>query len=279
MKRTFSLSALTVLDIAPPEAVSCAAQAGYDAVGLRLIPATGEERNWGMLGDTAAVRATRHRLEETGLHVLDVEIVRIHERTRSEDFTIFLETGAYLGATQMLVAGMDPEPGRLAENLAALGEAAAPYGITPNLEFMPWTGVPDLATAARVLQDAGHENLGLLVDMIHWARGENSPAMLDPLPREWFNYVQLCDAPAPMPATTAELIHQARNARLLPGEGGLDLLGPLQRLPRDLPISLEIPFEEHLRIPPSQRASKALETARRLMASIDHGEHDTEAGA
>lgn len=34
----FSLAALTVLELSPPEMIAVAAKAGYDAVGLRLIP-------------------------------------------------------------------------------------------------------------------------------------------------------------------------------------------------------------------------------------------------
>ena len=38
--RALSLSALTVLELSPPQMVRCAADAGYDYVGLRLLPAT-----------------------------------------------------------------------------------------------------------------------------------------------------------------------------------------------------------------------------------------------
>jgi hypothetical protein len=38
--RRFSLAALTVLGLSPPDMVSAAAAAGYQHVGLRLIPAT-----------------------------------------------------------------------------------------------------------------------------------------------------------------------------------------------------------------------------------------------
>ena len=41
--RALSLSALTVLELTPPQMVECAAQAGYDFVGLRLVPATDHE--------------------------------------------------------------------------------------------------------------------------------------------------------------------------------------------------------------------------------------------
>ena len=66
------------------------------------------------------------------------------------------------------------------------------------------------------------------------------------IPRAMLSYAQLCDAPGGIPPTHEGLIHTARCARLLPGEGGIDLVGILSQLPVDLPISLEIPHAERL---------------------------------
>ena len=38
MAHPIGLAALTVLELSPPEMVSCAVDAGFDCVGLRLIP-------------------------------------------------------------------------------------------------------------------------------------------------------------------------------------------------------------------------------------------------
>ena len=58
------------------------------------------------------------------------------------------------------------------------------------------------------------------------------------------HYIQICDAPAEVPATTEGLIHTARCERLLPGEGGIDLARLFTTLPKDLPISVEIPNDK-----------------------------------
>jgi len=42
-----ALAPLTVLELSPPEMVACAATAGYSHVGLRLLPATGNEPTFG----------------------------------------------------------------------------------------------------------------------------------------------------------------------------------------------------------------------------------------
>ena len=45
------------------------------------------------------------------------------------------------------------------------------------------------------------------------------------LPRRLMNYVQFCDGPAEYDTTDSGLIYIAREARLMPGEGGIDLAG------------------------------------------------------
>jgi hypothetical protein len=44
------------------------------------------------------------------------------------------------------------------------------------------------------------------------------------------------------PADEQELIYQARAARQVPGEGGLDLHGLMAALPATLPVSIEVPL-------------------------------------
>jgi sugar phosphate isomerase/epimerase len=77
MTRSISLAALTVLELTPPEMVDCAAEAGFSHVGIRLFPATPTEPQYDIVGDTPLLREVEHRLADTGVKVLDVEIFRI----------------------------------------------------------------------------------------------------------------------------------------------------------------------------------------------------------
>ena len=61
--------------------MSCAADAGYGYVGLRLLPATAEEVQHPMVGDTPLVRETARRLADTGVRALDIEIFRLKPDT------------------------------------------------------------------------------------------------------------------------------------------------------------------------------------------------------
>ncbi len=66
-----------------------------------------------------------------------------------------------------------------------------------------------------------------MVDMHHFHRARDNPADLAALPREWFHFAQICDAPAEIPTERDEMIHILREARLYVGEGGIDVAGIL----------------------------------------------------
>ena len=262
MNAQFSLAALTVLSLAPPDMVTCAAEAGYRGIGLRLIPATAEEPSYpDFVGDTPLVREVERRLQDTGVRTLDIEIFRLQPQTRVEDYRAALETGARLGAANVLVAGNDPDRARLVDRFAALCALGAPLGLAMNLEPMPWTDVRTFADALSVVEASGHENAAVLVDAIHFDRAADAPAALRAAPRQRLRYVQLCDAPAERPRDMAVVLQQARTARMIPGEGGLDLRALLSALPRDLPMSLEVPMPALVRQVGAVAAARRLRTA------------------
>ena len=52
--------------------------------------------------------------------------------------------------------------------LVRVYERASSHGLRVDLEFLPWTLVPDLHTALQVLNDAEQENLGITLDFWHF---------------------------------------------------------------------------------------------------------------
>lgn len=264
--RSLSLAALTVLDVSPPEHVRIAALTGYSHVGIRLLPATPDDPDYDMLGDTPTVRETLAALRDTGIRVSDVEIVRLTPDFNLDALRPFLETAARLEAQQVLVAGNDDNLRRCADNLARLAQAGEDYGLTMNLEPMPWTHLPTLASAQKLIAASGQHNVGILVDAIHfWRAGESLDALRALAPQQ-LNYMQLCDAPARIPTDTGELIYQARCARRVPGEGELDLRGLLAALPPTLPVSLEVPLDgAQGALPAQQRAALLFNAAQSFL--------------
>ncbi len=269
MTRPIALAALTVLELAPPDQILCAAEAGYGYVGLRLLPATAEEPQRDMVGDGPLVRETRRRLDATGVRVVDIEILRLKPDTDVARYRPVLETGARLGATEALVAGNDPDESRLVDNMAALCDLAAAYGIGVNLEPMPWTDVRNFAAAARVVERVGKPNAGVLIDPIHFDRGGSEASEIAGVPSGRLRYLQLCDAPAARPSTVAELLHQARAERLMPGDGGLDLRGILAAAPADVPLSIEVPMRTLAQTMPAvERARRMLDRTHALLRAV-----------
>ena len=266
-QRVMSLAALTVLELTPVEMVEVAARAGYSHVGLRLEPATPEEHHFPLVADTGLRRQTAARLRDTGIKVLDVEILRLKPETCVADFEALLAVGAEFGASELLVAGNDPDEQRLTERFAALCDLAGQYGLHPHLEFMPWTDAKNLTQAVRTVEQAGRDNGCVLVDAFHFDRSGSTLEDLRTVAPSRLRYAQLCDVAGPRPADMAEILRQARNERRFPGDGNCDLAGLLHSLPSSIPLSLEIPTRQLYEqgISALQRAKLALDKTHQLL--------------
>ena len=262
----FSLAALTVLELAPPEMIELAARCGYDKVGLRLLPATPGGIAYRLMDDPPLLRETLQRLQSTGVTVADLEVVAFRPETDVASFTPFFETGARLGARHILVAAYDPDLARFSNRYRQVCEAAATYGLTSDLEFMPWTTVPDLRTAMRIVAGIDHPAAGILVDALHFDRSQSALADLRTVAAERLHYWQLCDGPAERPVTTEQLIRAAREERMFPGEGGIDLIGLARAMPDSLTISIEVPTAQLAKsVSAEERARRALEAGRAVV--------------
>ena len=243
MNHRYSLAQLMALPLNPAQMIRLAATTGCAAAGIRLLPAAPGGLHHPLMNDAAAKREALAAIRDTGVKVLDLEVARLDVDFDVARFEAFLACGAELGAAHVLVAGDDPDEARLTASYAAFCEAAARHGLSADLEFMPWTAVPSLSVAQRIVAAVDQPNAAVLVDALHFAR---SPSRLDELegwPRQRLNYAQICDGLVPGPSTVAGLIHDARCERLLPGDGGIDLVELFARLPADLPISIEVPSE------------------------------------
>jgi sugar phosphate isomerase/epimerase len=268
MMPSFSLAALTALELAPSELIDVAAACGYDHVGLRLLPATPGGVAYPLMEDEAALREAIARLDATGVTVADLEVVAIRPETEIAAFSAFFEAGARLRARHILVAAYDPDLHRFTDRFAGFCEAAAPYGLTADLEFMPWTAVPDLETARRIVEQVAQTNAGVLVDALHFDRSQSAVGDIANILAGKLHYWQLCDAPAERPATMDEMMHAARNERMFPGEGGLDLVSLARAMPPDIAISIEVPTATLARtVGAEARARRALEAARSVVAA------------
>jgi sugar phosphate isomerase/epimerase len=265
-ERLVSLAHLTLIDLAPPELVSVAAAAGFGGVGVRLTPVSnGPEYpiypGSSMLGETV------RRLADSGIQVLDVEVIRLRPGIDVKAFEPILAMAQELGAQHAIVTVEDPDLSRAASTFAALCELAAQYGVVCVLEFMVFSQVATLAAAVQLVSRSAQPNAAVLIDALHLARSGGTARDVVSTPAHLLRYVQLCDAATPTPALDAASARaEARLSRLLTGSGVLPLADLVQALPPDTAVSLEIP-DGWANPDPVARARAVLEAAYPLLAS------------
>ena len=169
------------------------------------------------------LRETKARMADTGIRVLDIEVLRLTPETDIAALEPFMATGAELGARSCADRAFGPEFGRLSDTLARVADLAGRYGLSAVLEFFPWTDVNSLGVARRIVDTAGRANCGILVDALHFDRSESTLDRAGRHPASLLPFMHLCDCPAEKPATLEGLLHNGRAERLPPGEGGIDL--------------------------------------------------------
>jgi sugar phosphate isomerase/epimerase len=242
----------SLLDVSPPDLVVLAHRAGFGAVGVRAATAAPGEEVWPVGLDSPMLAETMLRLDDTGVEVLDVEIIRLTGETRPRDALPLLEIGAELGARFLNVFGDDADLARAHDNFAELVELSRPYGIRPAVEATTYTGIRRVQDAAAVSAGTGG---GLIIDPLHLHRSGGTPADVARLDPAVLTYVQMCDClldephglppvttlPRNQPLPTSDLQLEARAMRLLPGYGELPLTELLAALPPGLSVSVEVP--------------------------------------
>lgn len=265
-RRLLSIAAGTLRDVTRLEAIEAAAAAGFGALGLRfdLVPPTPSE-----------LRALRRGLDDTGLSVLDVEVVRLSPEWDETLEQRLVEWAHAVGARHLLVVSDDPDRSRALDGLRRVSERCDAAGLSAVLEFMRFTHPKTLGEAVDWVREMGPPFGGILVDPLHLARSGGSPADLGACPPEWLPYAQLCDAPAAAPSSAADdvdadaLIEEARHARRLPGDGELPLRELIRALPRMAALSVEVQSNELERsMSPIERADAAWAATTRLIESV-----------
>ena len=262
-----ALAHLTVLEVAPPAFFALAAQAGFDDVGIRILPAVPGAVHY-PLADAATVIAWRRALADAGVGVHDVEFVPLTPELDLDGLRRPLALAAELGARRLSVSGDDADRDRLVERYGRLCDIAAGHGLGVDLEFMRFRTVGTLPHALDIVQRADRPNGRLLIDVLHLFRSGGTAQMLADVPARWIGSVQLCDAPRQDPGD-AGAVDEAREGRLFPGEGELPLREVLAALPTGLPLSLEVPTgRSHPQLTPAQRAAAAGVATRALLTAM-----------
>lgn len=163
----------------------------------------------------------------------------------------------------------DGDHARVTDSFGRLCEAIAPYGMIADLEFVPTKGIETARDALKIVQGAGQDNGGILIDAIHVARTDSPLKDIAAIPKQMITYWQICDAPAEIPPTPEAILYHGRNERLLPNEGGLDLMGLARLMPLTAAVSVEIPTTTRGHIDKKDWVKLALERSRAFMVEAD----------
>lgn len=144
---------------------------------------------------------------------------------------------------------------RAAADLHAMAERAAQRGLRVGFEALSWGRHIRLWRHAwRIVQQAAHPALGLIVDSFHTLALKDDPSGLADVPGERIFLVQLADAPL----RDTDVLAWSRHFRKFPGQGELPLDGFVRAVLASGyqgPLSLEV-FNDHFRASPSRTIAR-----------------------
>jgi sugar phosphate isomerase/epimerase len=271
----------TIKPAAFPDRVAAAAASGFSAIGMAIpdylaLTAAG----W---TDTELLRV----LSDHGMRIDELEVLfgfagppgpaGVPDRPGLVYADPAIEAAAWrmadvFGPSHVQAVGTfasGPPGPEVVSAFAALCDRAAPHGVKVALEFVPYTDIPDVTTAAGVVSGAGRPNGGLCVDSWHFFRGSAAVSDLRAVDPAAILMIQLNDGPA-VPDTAnraADAVHHRR----CPGDGDFDLatfLAAMVGPELAASISVEIYSDSLWRQTSEQAARRAGETTRSLLHSL-----------
>jgi sugar phosphate isomerase/epimerase len=229
----------------PPYLYAACLEQGIDAPDLRRRMAD------------AGVRVTVTDCISAGLPGMPDEPIRFdgHILPRPGEAECFAMAEA-LGSPNVKISHHGAAPVEQSELTQAIGgicRRAAERGLGIVLEFVPGSGIADIATAAAIRRDCGEANCQILLDSWHLARSDGSADDIRALPPRSIGAMQLSDRNPPPPGTP----YVPMTGRLLPGEGSLPLYAIVKAALANSPgLSAEIEvFSEELTALPIDAAA------------------------
>ena len=266
--RTLSLHHLTMIAAHPLELVEAAAVGGFDHCGIRLVAPMRTDRIVDVLADPGLVRQVGQRLRATGVRLLDIEAIWLQPDTHVGALMPALEVGREWGAQHVLVVGNDTDHSRLLDNFGRLCEAAGRLQLNVGLEFITYCSIGTLDQARALVTQSGQPNACLLIDALQFFRSGASSDQLRDVDAGLLRYMQICDGPRVGPVSLQMRRHEARTARLLPGEGELPIAELIKAAPNGIPLSLEAPTVALASLSFNDQARIAGDVTRRFLAGI-----------
>ncbi len=250
-------------------ALEACEHAGVDGISLWSL----HHLILGQSADEVAAKIRRH-----GLDVVCVEAIYGWANATTADAAVAdaemsIQLCADLGAETLAAVVLEPEVADLAAaaaNLAAVADQAAEADVTVCVEYLPWSGVPDIGTCWELLQRTERSNVGFLFDSWHWHHQPGGPTgqnleTLASIPGEFITVFQLCDAEAD---PTGDPLTQCMTNRPLPGDGVVDhdaLFAIFREIGADPIIAPEVFNDQLVAEGPGEMARRVVTASRRVL--------------
>jgi 4-hydroxyphenylpyruvate dioxygenase len=169
---------------------------------------------------------------------------------RKFDIMQELGTDLLLVCSNTLAATIDDDA-RAAADLAEMAQRAARHGLRVGYEALSWgKHVNRWGHAWRIVQQAAHPALGLIVDSFHTLALDDDPSGIAQMPAAKLFFVQMADAPK----LSMDVLSWSRHFRNFPGQGDLDVTGFMRAVLESGyagPLSLEV-FNDDFRAAPGR---------------------------
>lgn len=241
-----------------PGQIDAAAAAGFTCFGADAYSLDRFEWDGGRVEDLA------ERIAGRGLRTFELPTLLVNadvEGTRRE-IDRLLAHARVLGPEFVQLNVDSPVDGAVVDSLRRAGDAFGALGVRLAIEYLPWLpAVRDLQSTRALLERAGVDGAGVLVDSWHFTESADTWADLEGLPLEEIAYVQFDDHP---PLESDDLVEETLMRRVMPGEGRFELerfCEVLKAKGYAAPVSCEVLSADTRRMPVEAFARRVFDTS------------------
>jgi sugar phosphate isomerase/epimerase len=221
--------------------IDCAAGAGFTRIGISANGYRAARANG------VRPEQVRRALDAAGVVVDEIDALvgwakgdRDAARFEADESLLFELADTFGPPRMQVVPPWEHAWDQLVDEFGRVCDRAASHGLRVALEFLPQTAVPDSASAARLIGEAGSSNAGICLDVWHHFRGADDIGQLLALEPDQVAVIQLNDGT--LRPRLADYRAETRASRVAPGDGEFPLV-PLLRALADRGIHPHISVE------------------------------------
>ena len=237
----FSLAHLSLLDKSVLEFIQIAERAGYDYVSPRLATQLPTEPLDDVVGNRQKIKDIQNYLADSPIEIFDIEILKITSHTPIVDtFAPVFETAKAIGAKHAVAQIHMDDDTIPYDNVHTFCDLAHACDITVSFEMLPWSTLSSVAKTVDFLNQLPHQNVAILLDLLHVYRTNTSLTCLQNIPDDYLHFVHLCDANGDWQMNFDDQKYIARENRYPAGMGQMPVMDYLHVLTCTI-YSLEVP--------------------------------------